>query len=410
MQGEHISRVIFEYASRIGGARETGATLKLNADMARDLVGADRCSIWLIDRKASQLWTMVAHGVDELRIPLGHGLVGASVETGETIVSNDAGNDPRLLARASGGYETKSVLVIPLRAGDGTVIGALQALNKPGGFSPEDVNLLGLAASYSASAIEAQRLRLEAEAAKLVMRELEIAQEVQRRLFPESTPQLPALETAAYCRAAKSVGGDYYDFIELAGGGLFFTLGDISGKGMAAAVLMASIQAAIRSQVLHETPQSLAGLMGTFNKAVASFSRSERYSTLFCGQLDPTMRQLTYVNGGQAEPMLLRAATGKIERLNVGGPPVGLLSISLYSQATLTLETGDVLLCYSDGVSEAENEAGDMWEDREVKSILKASAALSAREIQERIVAGADAFAGNAEQSDDLTLVVLKAV
>ncbi|GAB4419256.1 MAG: hypothetical protein OHK0021_24040 [Bryobacter sp.] len=133
MHGAHISRVIFEYASRTGGAR--------------DLVGADRCSIWLIDRKASQLWTMVAHGVDELRIPLGHGLVGAAVEAGETIVSNDAGNDPRLLARASGGYETKSVLVISLRAGDGTVIGALQALNKPGGFSPEDVNLLGLAAS-----------------------------------------------------------------------------------------------------------------------------------------------------------------------------------------------------------------------------------------------------------------------
>lgn len=410
MQGDRISRVIFEYATQIEGARETGATLRLNAGMARDLVDADRCSIWLIDSKANELWTMVAHGVPELRIPLGHGIVGAAIANNETILVNDAAADPRFLQLASsaGGYQTKSLLVIPLRSSDGKVIGALQALNKPGGFTEEDVNLLGLAATYSASAIETQRLRQEAEAARLILRELEIAQDVQQRLFPERTPELAPLDIAAYCRPAKSVGGDYYDFVEMSDGGLFFTLGDVSGKGMGAAVLMASIQASIRSQVF-DRPASLPNLVGVFNKAVASFSRSERYSTLFCGFFDPTFRHLTYVNAGQVDPLLLRQDSGELQRLDIGGPPVGLLSFSMYTAGTLTLHPGDAILLFSDGISEATNENGDMWDDREVRQILKAKHALPAQEILEAVVQGADQFAGAAEQADDMTLMVLKA-
>lgn len=410
MQGDRISRVIFEYATQIEGARETGATLRLNAGMARDLVDADRCSIWLIDSKANELWTMVAHGVPELRIPLGHGIVGAAIANNETILVNDAAADPRFLqlAASAGGYQTKSLLVIPLRSSDGKVIGALQALNKPGGFTEEDVNLLGLAATYSASAIETQRLRQEAEAARLILRELEIAQDVQQRLFPERTPELAPLDIAAYCRPAKSVGGDYYDFVEMSDGGLFFTLGDVSGKGMGAAVLMASIQASIRSQVF-DRPASLPNLVGVFNKAVASFSRSERYSTLFCGFFDPTFRHLTYVNAGQVDPLLLRHDSGELQRLDIGGPPVGLLSFSMYTAGTLTLHPGDAILLFSDGISEATNENGDMWDDREVRQILKAKHALPAQEILEAVVQGADQFAGAAEQADDMTLMVLKA-
>jgi sigma-B regulation protein RsbU (phosphoserine phosphatase) len=407
MQAEHISRVIFDYASRIGDSREMGASLKLNADMARDLVAADRCSIWLIDRKSGELWTKVAHGVPEIRIPMGQGLVGAAIEGNETIVVNDAANDPRFF-RPVGDYVTQSVLVIPLRSSDGTVIGALQALNKPGGFSTEDVDLLALASNYSASAIENQRLRLEAEAARLMMRELEIARNVQQRLFPEVSPEFDRIACAAACRPAKSVGGDYYDFITMSDGALFFTLGDVAGKGIAAAVLMASIQASIRSQVM-TPPESLAGLMGSFNKAVESFSRSERYSTLFCGKFDPTFQKLTYVNAGQVEPMLYRAATGKVERLSTGGPPVGLLSFATYEDETVDLLPGDVLLCFSDGVSESTNIHGEMWDDVDVRHVLEASHMLTPTEIRQRVIDAADAFAGEAEQADDLTVLVIKA-
>ena len=142
------------------------------------------------------------------------------------------------------------------------------------------MNLLGLAAAYSASAIETQMLRQKVEASRLLERELEIARSVQERLFPQQLPQCPGLDLAARCRPARAVGGDYYDFIPMPSGELLFTLGDVSGKGVAAAVLMAGIQASIRAQALRP-PETLAALVGDFNRAVFSFSTSDKYSTLF---------------------------------------------------------------------------------------------------------------------------------
>jgi len=279
MQADHISRVVFEYAGRIGAARDTHDFLKLNADMARDLVGADRCSVWLVDRKRDQIWTTVAHGVDEIRIPLSTGIVGATVATGETILVNDTENDPRFMKNAAGGYQTHSLLSIPLRGADGTVIGVLQALNKPEGFLPEDAELLGLAAAYAANSLEAQRNREAAEGARLLQKEIDIASNVQRRLFPQNPPKIAGLDYAALCRPAKGVGGDYYDFIAMPDGGMIITLGDVSGKGIAAAVLMASIQASIRAQTV-EPPESLSRLIEAFNKAIGEMMSDGTYKKL----------------------------------------------------------------------------------------------------------------------------------
>jgi phosphoserine phosphatase RsbU/P len=408
-ESARISRVIFEYATKIGGARETEAALQMNAAMARDLVGADRCSIWLIDSKMNQLWTKVAHGVDELRIPLGQGMVGACIAENTTIVVNDTSRDQRFhsLFDRKSGYLTRSVVSIPLRGAEGKVIGALQVLNKPGGFNERDVDLLGLAAAYSAAALETQVLRLEAEAARLLRRELEIARSVQERLFPQDPPILPGLDYAARCRPAKTVGGDYFDFIAMPDGGMLFTLGDVSGKGIAAAVLMASIQASIRSQALRR-PESVATLVTDFNQAVYSFSSNVKYSTLFCGLLDQENRKLTYVNAGQVPPVVIRAA-GRIERLREGGMPLGLMSTSRYQEADVVLEPGDVVVCFSDGISEATNVRDEMW-DEACLSLLQQSAHLSAGKIIDQLVAGVDEFAGEAEQADDITVVVLKAV
>ena len=153
---ERISRVIFSYAARIGQAQDSRALLQLNADMGRDLVRDERCSIWIVDTEAGQLYTTVAHGEGEIGVGLTHGLVGACVTGGESIVVDDAPADERFLGRVDeeSGYITHSVLVIPLRTAEGTVIGVFQLLNKPGGFSGSDIALLGLAASYSAAAIE----------------------------------------------------------------------------------------------------------------------------------------------------------------------------------------------------------------------------------------------------------------
>jgi sigma-B regulation protein RsbU (phosphoserine phosphatase) len=406
---DRISRVIFDYAAKIGAAQDLDALLVLNAGMARGLVGADRCSIWLVDNKNSRMWTKVAHGVQELHIPIGQGLVGACVARDEAIVVNDASQDERFLKSVDieTGYVTKSVLAMPLHGVDGKPIGAMQVLNKPGGFSPEDVDLLGLCGTYAASTLETQRLRKEAEVARLLLREMEIARDVQQHLLPQDQPPIPGLDYAGYCRSAELVGGDYYDFLPMPDGGFLFTLGDVSGKGIGAAVLMASMQASLRSQAV-KTPVSIAALIGDLNKAAYLFTTADKYSTLFCGMLDVRTRKLTYVNAGQVRPMLLRSGDGQVERLDGGGFPVGMLDASEYDEGEVLLQPGDTVLCFSDGISEATNAKNEMWNESEVEKIVRTCHGLTARQLIDLLVESTDRFTGEAEQADDMTVVAIR--
>ncbi len=406
---DRISRVIFDYAAKIGAAQDLDALLVLNAGMARGLVAADRCSIWLIDTKNNRLWTKVAHGVQELQIAIGQGLVGACIAKNEAIIVNDTSRDERFLKSVDveTGYVTKSVLTIPLQGVDGKPIGALQVLNKPGGFTPEDVDLLRLCGSYAASTLETQRLRKEAEVARLLLREMEIARDVQQHLLPQAQPPIPGLDYAGYCRSAEFVGGDYYDFLPMPNGRWLFTLGDVSGKGIAAAVMMASMQASLRSQAVRE-PTSIAALIADLNKAVYSFSTEDKYSTLFCGLLDIRTRKLDFVNAGQVRPMLLRSLDGQIERLDGDGFPVGMLDLSEYEQGEVVLQPGDAVLCFSDGISEAVNGHKEMWSESEVEKIVRTCRGLSAQQMIDRLVEATDRFAGAADQADDMTVVAIR--
>jgi serine phosphatase RsbU (regulator of sigma subunit) len=407
---ERISQAILQYGSRIAQERDADTLLALNADMARDLLDAERCSVWLIDEKAGQLWTKVAHGVGSLRIPLDHGLVGASIRDGEPVLVNEASVDERFSGVIDGqvGYRTRSVLVVPMRSGNGIIIGAIQALNKPGGFDAEDPAILGLVAAYAATAIEAQALRKVSEEAMLVRHELEVARNVQRQLLPNDVPGIAGLDCAAFFRPASFVGGDYYDFINLPRGRLAFSLGDVSGKGIAAAVMMASIQAVLRSQLrLIDSP---ATVINEFNKTLVSMTTPERYSTLVCGQVDVADKVLTYVNAGHVYPLLVRpnGAKSTVTELREGGMPIGLFEDAQYRQATCSLASGDVVVCYSDGVSEAVNENREMWEPDELNALLQNSNGWSASRIVEALASAVDRHAGNAPQADDITIMAMR--
>ena len=402
---ERISRVVFQYASQIAAEADLDRLLELNAQLARDLTGADRCSIWLVDERSRELWTKVAQGSGQIRIPLDHGLVGACVAANAPILINNAAADPRFDSQvdAQSGYVTKSILTLPLRSSENAsnVIGALQILNKPDGFSDADANLLGLASAYTASALNLQRLRKEAEAARMLYREIEIARDVQSKLFPQHLPPVPSVEYAGFCRPAKFVGGDYYDFLPTPDGSFVFTLGDVSGKGIAAAVLMASIQASLRTQMLRP-PDSLVQLIADLNRSVYNSSTPDKYSTLFCGWIDPARRKLRYVNAGQVQPLLVRG--GKARQLEVSSMPVGLIENATYEQAEVELQAGDVLVAFSDGVSEAMNPAEELWND---KDIMRIASRYTGTDVIEALVKGVDAFAAGAEQSDDLTVIAI---
>jgi sigma-B regulation protein RsbU (phosphoserine phosphatase) len=276
-------------------------------------------------------------------------------------------------------------------------------------YSRSDTLLLRSVAAQTGLALENSRLSEaiahEVAQRELLNREIEIAREVQERLFPQNKPEVAALEYAGHCRPARGVGGDYYDFLALASGRLGLAIGDVSGKGVPAALLMASLQASVRGQS-QAVDSDVAGLMTTVNRLVCDATPENRYATFFYGQFDPATRKLVYTNGGHNAPMLLRGS--EIIRLEVGGPPVGLFRFSRYEQGEAQLEPGDLLVLYTDGVSEAENPAEEEWGEDALAATARACVALPPNDTIQRIMKAADEFAAGAPQHDDMTLVIAR--
>jgi serine phosphatase RsbU (regulator of sigma subunit) len=406
---KYLSSVIFDYARRIGHIQDRESLLEAIADLGRDLVQADRCSIWLIDRDRRELVTRVAHGTETLRIPAGQGFAGQSIATGEVVICNSPHNGDGVSRSVDSrtGYRTESLIVVPMRSSGGEVIGAFQALNKPGGFSPEDADLLKLAANYSASTLEAQSSREAAEQARRLERELEIAREVQQRLLPElKLMRIAGCEMFGRCRPASEVGGDYFAYFPSGPDSVILAAGDVSGKGIAAALMMASTQATLRGLVTNPTwePRET---MDHVNQTVFDTSTASRYSTLFLAHYDSSNRLLSTVNAGHCPPILLRA-DGSVSQIESDGPPVGLLPRLRFTGQQHELQSGDTLVCYSDGISECHDPKGEIWSEEEFLDVLRKVRTLPLEEIAARVIDAADEFAHGAPQHDDMTLVCLR--
>jgi sigma-B regulation protein RsbU (phosphoserine phosphatase) len=281
-------------------------------------------------------------------------------------------------------------------------------------YSGTDLRLLKSVAAQTGLALENARLMSaiadEVAQRERLNREVEIAREVQERLFPQTLPPIAGVDYAGACRPALGVGGDYYDFLALPDGQLGIAIGDVSGKGIAAALTMASLQASLRGEATR-APENLAGLMSNVNRLVYEASSSNRYATFFYGQYNPATRQLNYVNAGHNPPMLFRGSAGtwKVSRLETGGTVVGLLETFPYEQGSLKIEPGDLFIAFTDGISESMNGADEEWGEAALIETVKACSGLSPSETITRIMQAADRFVAGAKQHDDMTLVVLRA-
>ena len=240
-------------------------------------------------------------------------------------------------------------------------------------------------------------------------REVEIAREVQERLFPQTLPAIPGLDYAAFCRPALAVGGDYYDFLALPHGQLGVAIGDVAGKGIAAALMMASLQASLRGEATR-APENLAIAMANINRLVYDSSASNRYATFFYGQYDPASGRFDYVNAGHNPPMLFRSHLGAWEviRLEIGGTVIGLIETFPYQQGSVTILPGDTLVAFTDGISEAMNKADDEWGEEALTQSVERCNGLPAKEVLDHIFQDCDSFVAGAKQHDDMTLVVLR--
>ena len=280
-------------------------------------------------------------------------------------------------------------------------------------YTGSDIRLLKSVATQTGLALENANLMREiadevAQRERL-NREVEIAREVQERLFPQILPAIAGLDYAGHCRPALGVGGDYYDFLALPQGHLGVAIGDVSGKGIAAALMMASLQASLRGEATR-APENLAAAVSNINRLVYEASAENRYATFFYGQYDPRTLIFEYVNAGHNPPMVFQCANGKwsVTRLDIGGTVVGMMKSFPYQQGSVPLTHGDILVAYTDGISEAMNSSGEEWgEDRMLKTIESYNH-LPAQEILQHVFTAADAFVAGAKQHDDMTLVVLR--
>ena len=248
--------------------------------------------------------------------------------------------------------------------------------------------------------IEEQRERQRLE------NEVAIAREVQQQLFPHSLPTVPGLDLYASCRPARVVSGDYYDFVPLAAGRIGIALADISGKGIFAALLMASLQAALRSTAMLDGRGGTAGLVSALNQHLFKNTSDDRYATLFYAVYDPAARTLTYTNAGHLAPFFV--TDGRVASLDQGGTVVGLFEEASYTQRTINVAPGSVLVGFSDGLTEPESVYGEEFGVERLKAEVLRHRDMPAPRLAETLMSAVEQWAGTPDQADDMTVVVAR--
>jgi serine phosphatase RsbU (regulator of sigma subunit) len=240
-------------------------------------------------------------------------------------------------------------------------------------------------------------------------RELVLAKQVQERLFPQRPPALATLECAGVCWPARGVGGDYFDFVPVAHGRVGLAVGDVSGKGLSAALLMASLQASLRS-FASVNGGSARQVVSDTNRQLCSLTEINRFVTLFFGIYDDARRELTYLNAGHNSPMLFRARDrgARPERLRTGGTVVGLFPRAAWEQATLRLEPGDLIVVFTDGIPEAGNAEDEEFGEKRLQSAVLRHRHLAAPALSEALLREVAEFLGDTPAQDDLTVLVAR--
>jgi len=305
-------------------------------------------------------------------------------------------------------------LAAPLRTKN-DLIGLLLLGECQGGvpYSLPQRKLLAACAEQFALTIENARLNQRVLEQEKVRRDIALATEVQKRLLPGGFPQTPSTSLGAYTLAARNVGGDYYDFLEVGEHTLGIALADVAGKGIAAALIMAVVQASLRI-IAAEENLSLPQLAAKMNKYLHGSTGFNSYATFFYAQLDEQKHQLRYVNAGHNPPYLVRAAAAgadriaPIEELTTGGIVIGMFPVAKYEEAVVDLREGDVLIAFTDGVTEALNISEEEFGEERLQELIRNVAHLPIQELTAKVSDELRQWIGDAPQHDDLTFVVLK--
>lgn len=417
LKGQFSSRTeLLGLISKVGvtllGATDLNETLNQIASLVFEAVPAERCVIMLRDENEPDgMKIMVARirGNDQ---PLNEVRISRSVmeevlRNGNSVLTADAQQDPRFATQTVMLQGIRSVLAVPLSVDERDIFGLIYADSPTHEttFTEEHLNILTTLASVASIRVENASLVEERLERERMERELELATEIQQRFQPSAPPEIGGYEFQGISFSCYEIGGDYYDFIARPDGRMLIALGDVSGKGTAAALLMSSLHAAIHAQVaakssLHETVNSV-------NHYLAENTPANRFVTLFIAELTPQTGFLSYINAGH-NPPLVGHSDGTISQLGSGGLPLGIMPSAEYDVGEMQLGPGETLVIYSDGVSEAVNPHDEEFGLDRLSEVIRTNRSASASGLRDKVESALSSFTKTAPANDDITLVIAK--
>jgi sigma-B regulation protein RsbU (phosphoserine phosphatase) len=403
--------ILNEIATAINSTLALEKILDLITQRCVHHLGAEQGAVLLLEEQktAKPFQTICRVGdTSHQRLPfrLDDQLTGWMLKHRAPLLINDMRNDRRFATGEGDLFSVGSLLCVPMVC-KGKMSGLLVVFNKKmgRGFSTDDQRLLAIIASESSQVIDNARLAEKEKALLHVQEELRLAYEIQNNLLPKEAPHLAGYDIAGKSIPAKEVGGDYFDFLTADPQRLAICLGDVSGKGLPAALLMANLQAAVRGQTMAGT--SLTACLERANALLFHNTSPEKFATLFFGCLDAASHILHYCNAGHNHPFLIGNETKPL-RLSAGGLALGCFESFPFEESQVALKPNDTLIVFSDGISEAVNNAEEEFGESRLCELATANRDASAAELIEKILQSVGAYSGDQPQLDDMTLVVVK--
>ena len=408
-----IYRGLVEVSGLINSITDYDELLRAILEVARRVVQAEAASLFLRSEAGNYLDLVIATRGDEgfvqpkIRVEPGQGIAGWVFEKGESQLIPDAYADPRFFSGAdkASGFRTRSILCAPLKW-NGAIIGVLQVLNprEKEAFEAEDLEGFDAYSSLIATAIEKLRAIERIRQQERVERDVTIAAEIQQELLARAVPaEIPGVTFASYNKAATDVGGDFFFVVPRSPYEIYFAIGDVSGKGIPASLLMAQILSAM--QFVFASTTSPSNALSTLNSTLHEQIVRGMFATTLIGRMTPDSRRIEIASAGHCRPWLVRANGEPMEILTEGALPLGVMPQTIYRQGKIELEPGDYLMCYTDGLSESRDPAtGQFFEDILADNLQRKFG--NAQEIVDHLVSKEERHRDGTPAKDDLTLLV----
>lgn len=408
-------RLLLELSQRISRTLDLEVVLNDLLQALRSAVAYDAAGVFVLSRAVplisrndpNLIAGMVQVGfdqpaADDPMLRSGKGIIGHVIHTGDAVSAPDVRLDPRYVA---GRRATRSELAVPIVSESG-VIGCLNVeSDRLDAFSAADAELLQFFASAAAVSIEKALLHRQVLDKQRIEDQLKVARDVQSGLLPEAPPELPGYDIAAVNLPTWAIGGDYYDYVPLERGRLGLVVADVSGKGIPAALIMATFRAALRTEMRRHA--DLPAVASQLNQVVQESRDASRYVTAVCGVLDTATNGFTYVNCGHNPPLLLRSGGG-VETLQRGGPALGLFAEERFEAGGVRLDPGDRLVLYTDGVVEPADGRDVEFGVGRLEAAVRGATGGAAREALVSVIEATRRFSGQEQYEDDFTLVVVQ--